>query len=126
MQQSAMTFEEMSRFIRAYMEERDWHNADPRGLATSIVLEAGELLEHYQWSDKAVGDKQALAEELADVFVYAFQFAQTLDIDITEAIHAKLAKSALKYPASDFKGKSGEAKTEAWMNAKLRHQKDGL
>ncbi len=121
-----MTFDEMNRFIRTYMEERDWQNANPRSLATSIVLEAGELLEHYQWSDKPVGDKQALAAELADVFVYAFQFAQTLDIDITEAIHSKLAKSALKYPASDFKGKTGKDRTEAWMNAKLRHQKDGL
>jgi len=126
MQQSDMTFEEMNRFIRNYMEERDWHNANARNLAVSIVLESGELLEHYQWSDKSVGDKQALAEELADVFVYAFQFAQVLDIDITEAIKSKLAKSAQKYPAHEFKGKTGDDKRTAWQQAKLRHQKDGL
>lgn len=124
--QSSLSFDDISLTIWKHLEERDWHNGDPRALAISIALEANELLEHYQWSDKPVGDKKALAEELADIFIYAFQFAQQQDIDITEAIQQKLAKAAIKYPAKDFKGKRDTDRHEAWINAKTSYKKEGL
>ena len=124
--QSDITFEEISQLIRKHLEERDWLNNPSRGLAISIALEANELLEHYQWHDEPVGDKQALAEELADILIYAFQFAQKNDIDIPTAITQKLEKSAQKYPAEKFKGKSSADMQKAWIDAKLHHKKEGL
>lgn len=124
--QSDATFEEISQLIWRHLEERDWLNNPSRGLAISIALEAGELLEHYQWNDKPVGDKHALGEELADILIYVFQFAQKEGIDMPAAIKAKLAKAAQKYPATAFKGKSDDERREAWIDAKLHHKKEGL
>jgi NTP pyrophosphatase (non-canonical NTP hydrolase) len=124
--QQDTSFEEVSQLIWRHLEARDWVNNPPRGLATSIALEAAELLEHYQWSDEPVGDKQALAGELADIFIYAFQFAQSNDIDIVAAIQHKLDVAAKKYPPENFKGKSGEDRRKAWLDSKLNHRKEGL
>jgi len=124
--QSDESFEIINQLIWKHLEERDWLGNPARGLAISLALEANELLEHYQWSDTPVGDKEALAEELADVFIYAFEFAMNQDIDITAAIRKKLAKAAQKYPAKQFKGKDPSQRREAWLNAKLHHQKEGL
>lgn len=126
--QSDTTFEEINQLIWQHVVERDWHHNPPRGLATSIALEAAELLEHYQWRDEPVGSKEDIAAELADVLIYSFQLAQQLDIDMAEAIKAKLAKAAKKYPAEQFKGKNSDEKKQAWLKAKLKHRehKNGL
>ena len=91
-------------------------------------MEANEPLEHYQWNDAPVGSQQDLADELADIMIYAFQFAQATDIDITGAIESKLQKAAAKYPVTDFKGKSAQQKRKNWIKAKVRHNenKEGL
>jgi NTP pyrophosphatase (non-canonical NTP hydrolase) len=124
--QSSDSFEDISQLIYKHLEERDWLGDPPRGLAISIALEANELLEHYQWSEEPVGTKNDLAGELADIFIYAFGFAHANDIDIANAIRAKLEKSAQKYPAAAFKNKSNEEMRAAWLDAKLKHQKEGL
>lgn len=124
--QSDMTLNEINKIIWDYMVARDWHHNPPRGLAASIVLEASELLEHYQWTDAPVGSKEELAEELADIFLYAFQFAQVNDIDIADAIQKKLQKSGKKFPAEKFKGKNKTEWHNAWVQAKLGHKKKGL
>jgi dCTP diphosphatase len=125
-QQSDITFEEISQIIWKHLEERDWQHNPSRGLAISIALEASELVEHYQWHDKPVGSKDELGEELADIFIYAFQFAQAEGIDIPTAIKAKLIKAGKKYPAKAFKGKSSAERKKAWIDAKLHHKKKGL
>lgn len=124
--QSDISFDELSQIIYTHLKERDWLGNTSRSLAASIVLEAAELLEHYQWSEKSVGNKTELGEELADIFIYAFEFAQNEGIDIPAAIKAKLAKAAEKYPAKDFKGKTLKQKNDAWLEAKLKHKKKGL
>lgn len=124
--QSDDSFEDISQIIWRHLEERDWQHNPSRGLAISIALEANELLEHYQWGDKSVGNKDDLAEELADIFIYAFQFAQAEGIDIPAAIKDKLAKAAKKYPAKAFKGKNDDERKTAWLDAKLHHKKKGL
>lgn len=124
--QQEVTLETLNQRIWTHLEERDWHRADSRGLAISLSLEASELLEHYQWGDRPVGGKEAIGDELADVLIYAFQFAQQNDIDIAQFIEQKLEKAARKYPAEQFKGKIGEDRNEAWMKARLAHKKDGL
>jgi dCTP diphosphatase len=124
--QSTATFDEIAQLIWQHLVERDWQDNPSRGLATSIALEAGELLEHYQWHNEPVGSKEDLAGELADIFIYSFQFAVNNDIDIAEAIKIKLDKAAKKYPAKNFKGKTGEERSAAWIDAKLRYKKEGL
>lgn len=124
--QSDDTFNLISQLIWKHLEERDWHNLPPRSLAISLSLEANELLEHFQWSDKPVGDREALASELADIIIYAFEFAQQTDIDIADAIKKKLKKTAEKYPAEVFKGKKADDRHAHWLEAKMRHKKDGL
>jgi NTP pyrophosphatase (non-canonical NTP hydrolase) len=124
--QSDMTFEELNQRLWQHLEARDWHKDSPRGLAISLSIEANELLEHYQWGDKPVGDKNELAAELADVLIYAFKFAQVNDINIANAIVEKIDKIAKKYPADQFKAKSGEERKKAWIDNKLKHRKTGL
>lgn len=120
------TVADLSDMVWQFLDERDWHDASARSTATSIVLEASELLEHYQWSDEPVGKKDELAEELADVLHYCLEFAHKHDIDITTAITAKLAKSANKYPAEKFKGKDAKTNRTTWIAAKTSHKKVGL
>jgi dCTP diphosphatase len=102
--QTAATFADISELIRQHLIERDWQDNPSRSLAISIILEATELLEHYQWHDEPIGELNELAEELADIFIYGFEFAIKNDIDIAAAIRAKLAKAAQKYPARQFRG----------------------
>lgn len=124
--QSEMSFEDMNTILWDYLVARDWHKNPAKGLAVSILLEAGELLEHYQWSDKPVGAKEELAEELADVLIYAFQFAQANNIDIAASMLKKLEKAGKKYPAEKFKGRQGNDSRSAWLEAKMNYQKEGL
>lgn len=124
--QSNKSFEEVNQLLWKHLEARDWHHDPARGLAASLVIEASELLEHYQWQDEPIGTKEELALELADIFIYAFKFAQVHDIDIVDAITQKLAESAKKYPASHFKAKSEAERKKAWIDGKLRHRKTGL
>lgn len=124
--QQAITIEELNQLIWNHLEERDWNKDTSRGTAISLSLEASELLEHYQWGEAPVGGAEAVGEELADVFIYGMQIAQQNNIDIAAHIKRKLEKAALKYPASDFKGKDKDERHKAWMNRKLNHKKEGL
>jgi NTP pyrophosphatase (non-canonical NTP hydrolase) len=124
--QSDKSFEDINQRVWRHVTERDWQDNSTRGLATSILLEAAELLEHYQWRDEPIGDRAALGEELADIFIYAFQFAQANNIDIAEAIELKLQKAAKKYPAKDFKGKTAAERKKNWLDSKLKYRKEGL
>ena len=98
--------------IRRFRDERDWkqfHNH--KDVALSLVLEASEVLEHFQWkSPKEVeehgrAEKDELSDELADVAVYLFELADNLGIDLPKAIDRKMKKNALKYPVEKAKGK---------------------
>jgi len=122
--QSDMTFAQVEDIINTYLEERDWINGNARNLAISIQLEASELLEHYQWEEKPIGSKEEIAAELADVLLYAFQFAYVNGIDMTQAIMDKLEKTKKKYPAEMFKGKESQERRQAWIEAKKNHKKE--
>lgn len=124
--QSTKTFAEIGNTISEYLAARDWLDNPSRSVAISIALEASELLEHYQWSNEPVGSREEIGEELADILIYAFQFAHTNNIDIAEAILKKLEKTRKKYPAEAFKNKNKQEMHEAWMDAKRHHRKDGV
>ncbi len=98
--------------IRTFRDDRDWKQFhDPRSLAVSISIEAAELLEHFQWLDKAQSEKHAaehvaeVADEIADVAIYLIELTDVLGIDLKTAIRAKLAKNAVKYPVEKARGK---------------------
>ncbi len=92
--------------IKEFNEERDWDQFhSPENLAKSISIEAGELLECFQWNGENY-DKEAVCEELADVFNYCFLMADKLGVDPKEIVLKKLEKTRLKYPVEKAKGVS--------------------
>jgi len=97
--------------IKEFRDERDWaqfHNH--KDMAISIVLEAAELLEHFQWknyeevSKIEEGKKEELMDEIADIFVYLLELADNLGIDIIKAAERKIEKNRAKYPVDKSKG----------------------
>jgi NTP pyrophosphatase (non-canonical NTP hydrolase) len=121
-----MTFEEAAEAVIQHVTERHWHNNSARGLAISISLEANELLEHYQWKEEPVGEKDDLSGEVADILIYLIQFTKAHDIDIPTAIMQKLEKSAKKYPIEIFSTNDDAAREAAWIDVKKNYKKDTI
>ncbi len=91
--------------IVSFSEERDWDQFhSPENLAKSIAIEAGELLECYQWNTEA--NMEDVEEELADVLNYALLLAYKLHFDPVAIVEKKLQVSAQKYPVDKSKGRS--------------------
>lgn len=107
-----MTFDELQQKALSFRDEREWtqfHNL--KDLAISINLEAAELLECFQWSgdDLDVADKRdAMIEELADVFNYCLLMANALDVDIIKATSDKIDKNSEKYPVRLARGSAAK------------------
>lgn len=94
--------------IRKFTEDRDWDQFhSPANLAKSIVIEAAELLECFQWSDEEY-DLQHVKEELADVIVYSQNLLDKLDLDADEIVNMKMAMNEAKYPIEKAKGNSAK------------------
>lgn len=99
----------IEKLVNEFRDNRDWrqfHNE--KDLSLSIVLEASELLENFQWktSEEAL-DKNLdnIKEELADVFIYSFMLASNLGLDVEEIIKDKLKLNDSKYPVKKAKGR---------------------
>ncbi len=92
---SLMDIDTLTTAMHAFVESKGWYQPDsprpqtPRNLAISLVLESGEVLEHFQWRDEAA-DRAALASELADVMLYLLQLASISEIDLGQAVMDKL------------------------------------
>lgn len=100
-----MGSEQLMGALRDFVEERDWAQFHtPQNLAKSISIEAGELLECFQWNED--GDLGAARDELADVLTYCLLLAQRLDADPEGLVLAKLAQTREKYPVETSKGRS--------------------
>lgn len=92
--------------IKKFNDDRDWNQFDhPDRLSKSIMIEAAELLEQFQWSNE-LDDKEGVIEELADVLLYSFQLAIALDVDPIEIMNKKMDKNELKYPVDKARGKA--------------------
>lgn len=105
------TVDELRRKARKVRNDRNWH-PDARSLAISIVLEAGEILEHFQWEEsrKAEGRinkdqsaKEELEKEVGDVVNYLCEFADRMNIDISDSLMKTLKKVEEKYPIEGLK-----------------------
>ncbi len=96
---------ELQEKIVKFNEERDWDQFhSPANLAKSISIEAGELLECFQWNDDYYLEE--VKEELADVMNYCLLMANKLGVDPKQIILDKMEKTAIKYPVEKAKGKS--------------------
>lgn len=100
-----MQLKELEERMHAFVKSKGWYDngspkpQTPRNLAASLVIEAAEVLEHFQWRESA-RDKNALAGELADVALYLLQLASVSDVDLEEAILDKLEQNqARNWPA---------------------------
>lgn len=91
--------------LQAFVAERDWSQFHtPENLAKSIAIEAGELLECFQWSEGAVHERAV--DELADVLTYCNLLAQRLGVNPDEIVLEKLERTREKYPADKARGRS--------------------
>ena len=90
-----MDIQSLTTAMHAFVESKGWYSPEspkpqtPKNLAISLVLEAGEVLEHFQWGE-ATADKAELASELADVMLYLLQLSSISEIDLGQAVLDKL------------------------------------
>ncbi len=98
--------------IFEFRNKRDWeqfHN--PKDVALSLVLEASEVMEHFQWKNQTEiktyvqRNKDEIGEELADVLYWVLLMSHNLEINILEALEMKLIKNEHEYPIEKSKGK---------------------
>ncbi|MBK7745153.1 MAG: nucleotide pyrophosphohydrolase [Betaproteobacteria bacterium] len=97
--------------LRTFADERDWNQFHaPKNLAMALIVEAAEVVEHFQWQEpfrdpELPSDKRAaIGAELADVLFYLVRLADRLDIDLGAAAADKLAANAARYPAERVRG----------------------
>ena len=107
------SLDELRQRLRAFAAERDWEQFhSPKNLAMALIVEAGELVEHFQWLTQAQSlaltpdKREQVAQELADVLIYLVRLADRLDVDLLAAAGRKLALNAEKYPAERARGRA--------------------
>jgi NTP pyrophosphatase (non-canonical NTP hydrolase) len=104
------TVQAMRDLVERFVAERGWHSFhNPKNLAMSLAIEAGELMEHFQWltleeaSAVKLDDvkKHDCGEELADCLAYVLAIANAMEIDLSSTLARKMVRNAEKYPAVD-------------------------
>lgn len=107
------SLQQLSQRLQQFADARDWGQFhSPKNLASALIVEAGELLEHFQWMTEAqsreldAGTKQAVAHEMADVLLYLVQLASGLGVDLLQAADEKMRLNAQKYPVDRARGSS--------------------
>jgi NTP pyrophosphatase (non-canonical NTP hydrolase) len=114
---SSTTLAELKERVLAFARERDWEQFHaPKNLSMALAAEAAELMEHFLWaspeeSRSVAGDpakRARIAEELADVVIYALEFANATGLDVAANIEAKIAANARKYPVEKARGRSAK------------------
>jgi NTP pyrophosphatase (non-canonical NTP hydrolase) len=101
--------------LRHFAKERDWDQFhSPKNLAMALIVEAAELVEHFQWlteeqSQALPADKLAEVEqEIADIQIYLIRLADKLGVDVEKAVNDKIKRNEKKYPATMVRGKAGK------------------
>src|SRR5437899_3163903 len=100
--------------VQRFAAERAWEPFhSPKNLAMGLAVEVAELMEHFLWVDceasRVLSQNEskcgAIADEVADVACYLFNLCHVLQLDLSQAVRAKLLKNAQKYPVEKYKGK---------------------
>lgn len=114
---SVTTIQQVKERVRTFAREREWEQFhSPKNLSMALAAEAAELMEHFLWcssADSAVVVADAakrgnIADELADIVIYAAEFANVTGLDLAGAIEAKMAANAAKYPVEKARGRSAK------------------
>ena len=107
------TLEDLRKRLREFARERDWEQFhSPKNLSMALIVEAAELVEHFQWLTEAQSQKvppetlREVEQEVADVLIYLTRIADLLGIDLMDAARRKIELNASKYPASEVHGKA--------------------
>lgn len=109
------TIAELRETLKDFVRERDWEQFhSPKNLSMALAAETGELMEHFLWQESSKSHQimedprkaQAIREELADIIIYALEFANAARIDVSQAIREKVVINAQKYPADKARGKA--------------------
>jgi dCTP diphosphatase len=104
------TLADLRRAVARFVDERDWQvYHTPKSLSMSIAIEAAESMEHFQWYGNGDSRQIALQEdvraavagELADVLIYCLALANTIDLDVSQAVLTKLARNQERFPPGD-------------------------
>lgn len=113
------SLQDLTRKLERFAAEREWQQFHaPKNLASALVVEAAELLEHFQWMPEeqsrhlALEKRDAVAAEMADVLLYLLQLANALKIDLVVAANEKLEVNARRYPVERARGSSRKADPE--------------
>jgi NTP pyrophosphatase (non-canonical NTP hydrolase) len=106
---------ELKERLRAFVDERDWEQFhSPKNLAMALSVEAAELMEHFQWLSEqqsqalSATQREQVALEMADVFLYLLRLADRLDVDLVASACHKISLNEQKYPADKARGRSGK------------------
>lgn len=109
------SLDELTARINAFVQERDWEQFhSPKNLAMAMIVEAAELVEHFQWntieeSYQLTSEKrEQVSHELADTFVYLLRIAEVTGVDLIAAANAKIALNAKKYPVDKVRGSNAK------------------
>ena len=101
----------MTKRIIAFRDAREWKKFHrPKDVAIALVLEAAEVIEHFQWKseedtkDYLQTNKGRVAEELADVLYCVLLMSHDLGVDILDALNRKMDQNEKKYPVEKAKG----------------------
>lgn len=110
---------QLAQALQRFADERDWGQFHaPKNLASALVVEAGELLEPFQWLTEAQSRElppethEAVALEMADVLLYLVQLANALNVDLVDAAQRKMVINARKYPVDRAKGSAQKAEPD--------------
>ena len=112
---STTTVSELRERVLAFVRERDWEQFhSPKNLSMVLAAETGELMEHFLWATPEESRKIAsdparrgrIAEELADIVIYALEFANATGLDVAASIESKISANARKYPVEKARGRS--------------------
>jgi NTP pyrophosphatase (non-canonical NTP hydrolase) len=113
---SLQSLDDLKLRLREFARERDWEQFhSPKNLAMALIVEAGELVEHFQWLTEAQSQtldahqREQVARELADVFIYLVRLADRLDVDLLDAAQRKIVLNAQRYPADQVRGSAKKA-----------------
>jgi len=114
MPDSTTTLATLKEAVRRFAVEREWEPFhSPKNLVMGLAVEAAELMEHFLWMENEVSRQvvhdparlSQVADEMADVAVYLLNLSLTLGIDLSDAVVAKIAKNAAKYPMEKVRGR---------------------
>jgi len=112
---STASVSELKSRVLAFARARDWEQFhSPKNLSMALAAEAAELMEHFLWTTPEQSSVTArdparrarIAEELADIVIYALEFANATDLDVAAAVEAKIEANAKKYPVEKARGRA--------------------